>query len=81
MNSGVYGQVWGTLIPGNVGVPVADYEFMAVQNLHCMYQQYRLPWSKGYLVHTGYKPSVVEWILLYMAKLGVPWFPETKASL
>ena len=46
-----------------------------------MYQQYRLPGSKGYLVHTGYIPSVVEWIVAYMSKFGVPWFPETKASL
>ena len=46
-----------------------------------MYQKNRLPGSKGYLVHTGYIPSVVEWIVAYMAKFGVPWFPETKASL
>ena len=46
-----------------------------------MYQQCRLPGSKGYMVHTGNIPSVVEWIVAYMAKFGVPWFPETKASL
>ena len=46
-----------------------------------MCQQNRLPGSKGSLVHTGYIPSVVEWIVAYMAKFGVLWFPETKASL
>ena len=81
MNSGVYGQVWGALVPGNEGVPLVDYDIMAVQTLYCMYQQYRLPGSKGYLVHTGYIPSVVEWLVAYMAKFEVPWFPETKASL
>ena len=54
---------------------------MAVSTLHCTYQQYRLPGSKGYLVQTGCKPSVVEWIVAYICKFGVPWFPETKASL
>ena len=81
MNSGVDGQGWVTLVPGNKSVPLADYDFMAVEALHCMYQQYRLPVSKGYLVHTGYIPSVVEWIGAYMANFGVPWLPETKASL
>ena len=81
MNIGVNGQVWGALVPRNKGVPLADCKFMAVWTLHPMYQQYRLPGSKGYLVHTCYIPSVVEWILAYMAKFGVPWFPETKASL
>ena len=81
MNIGVYDQVWGALVPRNEGVPLADYDFMAVFTLHSMYQQYRLHGSKGYLVHTCYKPSVVEWIMAYMAKFGVPWFPETKASL
>ena len=65
MNSGVYGQGWVTLVPGNEGVPLADYGFMAVETLHCMYQQYRLPGLKGYLVHTGYIPSVVEWSGVY----------------
>ena len=81
MNSDVYGQVWGALVPGNEGVPLADYHFMAVYTLHCMYLQYQLPGKKGYLVHTGYISSVVEWIVAYMAKFGVPWFPETRASL
>ena len=80
MNIGVYGQVWGALIPRNEGVPLAGCDFMAVWTLHPMYQQYRLPGSKGYLVHTCFIPSVVEWILAYMAKFGVPWFPDTKAS-
>ena len=61
-NSGIYGQVWGTLVLRNEGVPLADYHFTAVWTLHCMYKQYRIPRSKGYLVHTGYRPSVVEWI-------------------
>ena len=81
MNIGVYGQVWGALVPRNEGVPLADYDFMAVWTLHPTYQQYRLAGSKGYLVHTCYIPSVVEWILAYMDKFGVPWFPKTKASL
>ena len=46
-----------------------------------MEEQYRLPGSKGYLVHTGYIPSVGEWLVAYTAKFGVHWFPETKASL
>ena len=29
MNIGVYDQVWGTLVPRNEGVPLADYDFMA----------------------------------------------------
>ena len=81
MNIGIYGLVWGALVPRNEGVPVADCEFIAFRILHPMCQQYRLPGSKGYLVHTCYIPSVVEWILAYMARFGVPWFPETKASL
>ena len=81
MNSGVYGQVWGALIPRKEGVPLADYDFMAVYTLHSMYQQYWLPGSKGYLVHTCYIPSVVEWIVAYMAKFGAYWFPEAKTSL
>ena len=81
MNSGVYFQVWGALVPRNESVPLAYCDFMTILTLHCMYQQYRLPGSKGYLVHTGYIPSVVEWIVAYMAKFGVSWFPETKAYL
>ena len=80
-NSGVYGKVLGALVPRNARVPLADYNIMAVYTLHCTYQRYRLPGSKGYLVHTGYIPSGVEWVVAYMAKFGVPWFPETKASL
>ena len=49
MNSGVYGKVWGALVPRNEGVPLADYDFMAVQTLHWSYQQYRRPGSKGYI--------------------------------
>ena len=74
-------QDWDALVPRIEGVPLADYDFMAVWSLHPMYQQYRLPGSTGYLVHTCNIPSAVEWILAYMAKFGVPWFPETKASL
>ena len=81
MNIGIHGLVYGALVPRNEGVPLADYEFIAFRTLHPMYQQYRLPGSKGYLVHTCYIPSVVEWTLVYMASFGVPWFPETKASL
>ena len=60
INSGVYGQVWGALVPRDKRVPLADYDFMAVSTLHCMYQQYRLTGSKGYLGHTGYIPSIAE---------------------
>ena len=81
MNSGVNGKVLGALVPRNEGVPLADYDFTAVWTLHCMYQPFWIPRSKGYLVHTGYTPSVVEWIVAYMTNFGVPWFPETKASL
>ena len=81
MNIGIYGLVYGALVPRNEGVPQADCEFIAFRTLYPMYQQYRLPGSEGYLVHTCYIPSVVEWILAYMASFGVPWFPETKASL
>ena len=81
MNSARYGHIWGALVPRNEGAPLADYDVLAVQTLHSMCQQYRLPGSKGYLVLIGYIPSVVEWLVAYMAKFGVPWFPETKASL
>ena len=47
MNSGVYDQVYGALVPRNEGVPLADYDFMAAYALHCMYQQYRIPRSKS----------------------------------
>ena len=30
MNSGVYGQVWGELVPRNEDVPLVDYDFIAV---------------------------------------------------
>ena len=80
-NSGVCGQVWGILVPRNEGVPLADYDITAIWTLHCMCQQYGIPRSKGSLVRTCYIPSVVEWIMAYMAKFGVLWFPETKASL
>ena len=81
MNSGVYAQVLGALVPRNGGVPLVDYDFMAVWTLHCMYHQYRLPGSKGYLVHTGHIPSVVERIVACISKFGVSWFLETKAAL
>ena len=81
MNIGVYGQVWGSLVPRNEVVPLADCDFMGAWTLHPTYQQYRLPGSTGYLVRTCYITSAVEWILAYMAKFGVPWFPGTKASL
>ena len=81
MNNGVYDQGYGALVPRNEGVPLEDYDFMAAYALHCMYQQYRLHGSKGYLVHTGYIPSVVEWIVAYKTKFWVLWFPETKAYL
>ena len=80
MNSGVYDQGFGALVPRNEGVPPADYDFMAAYALHCMYKQYRLHGSKGYFVHIGYISSGVEWIMVFMAMFEVHWFPETKAS-
>ena len=56
MNIGVYDQVMGALVPRNEGVPLADYDLVAVWTLHPIQ-------------------------LAYMAKFGVPCFPETKASL
>ena len=78
MNIGIYGQDWGVLVPRNEGVPLADYDYMAVWTLHPMYQQYGLPGSKSYLVHTCYIPSVVEWILAYMTLFGVPLVPRNE---
>ena len=77
----LWNDYWRALVPRNKCLPLADCDFLTVWTLHPMYQQYRLPGSKGYLVHTCYIPSIMEWILAYMAKFGMPWFPETKASL
>ena len=30
MNSGIYGQIWGALVPRREGVPLADYELVTV---------------------------------------------------
>ena len=30
MNSGEYDQVWGALVPRDEGVPLEDYDFIAV---------------------------------------------------
>ena len=58
IKSSVYGQVRGALVPTNEGVPVADYDFMAVWSLYCMYQPCWVCGSKGYLVHTAHIPPL-----------------------
>ena len=70
----VYGLVWDAVVPTNKVVPMADYDFMAVWNLYCMYQPYWDCGSKGYLVHATHIPSAMEWKVAYMAKFGVPSF-------
>ena len=45
-----------------------------------MYQPYWVCGSKGYLVHTAHIPPAVEWKIAYMAKFGVPLFPQSRAS-
>ena len=77
----VYGLVWDAFVPTNEGVPMADYNFMVVWSLYCMYQQYWVFGSKGYLVHKAHIPPAVELKVAYMAKFGVPLFPQTTASL
>ena len=77
-----YGLVWDAVVPTNEGVPVADYDLMAVWTLYCMYQPYWVCGSKGYLVHIAHIPfAAVELIEAYMAKFGVPSFQQTRASL
>ena len=39
MNIGVYGQVWGALVPRNEGVPLAEGDFKALWTLHTMYNE------------------------------------------
>ena len=61
--------------------PVADYDFMAVQTLYCMYRPYWICGSKGYLIHKAHISPAVELNVAYMAKFGGPSFPQTRASL
>ena len=75
-----YGLVWDAVVPTNEGVPVAGYDCMAVWTLYCMYQPYWICGSKGYLVHKAHIPPVVELKVAYMAKFGIPSFPQTRAS-
>ena len=77
----VYGLVWDAFVPTNEGVPMADYNFMVVWSLYCMYQQYWVFRSKGYLVHKAHLPPAVELQVACMAKFGVPFFPQMTASL
>ena len=51
MKNRVYGKIWGSLVPTIEGVPVADYDFMAVWTPNCMCQPYWVRGSKGYLLH------------------------------
>ena len=71
----VYGLVWDTVVPATEGFPVADYDFMAVQTLYCMYRPYRICGSKGCLIHKAHIPPAVELKVAYMAKFCVPPFP------
>ena len=77
----VYTQVWGALFPKNEGVPEENYDFIAVWTLYFVYQPYWVCRSKVYLVHKAHIPPAVELKIAYMAKFGVPSFPQTSASL
>ena len=77
----VYGLVWDDVLPTNEGVPVADYDLMAVWTLYCMHQPYWACGSKGYLVHKAHISPAAELKELYMAKFGVPSFPQSRAPL
>ena len=67
----VYGLVWDSVFPTNEGVPVADYDFMAVWTLYCAYQPYGVCRSKVYLVHKAHIPPAVELKIAF----GVTSFP------
>ena len=77
----VYGLVWDDVLPTNEGVPVADYDLMAVRTLYCMHQPYWACGSKGYLVHKAHISPAAELKEAYMAMFGVPSFPQSRASL
>ena len=66
----------GALFPTNEGVPVENYDFIAVWTLYCVYQPYWVCRSKVYLVHKAHIPPAVELKIAYMAKFGVPSFPQ-----
>ena len=53
---------------------MADYDFIVVWSLYCMYQPYWVCGSKGYLVHIAHIPPAVEWKIAYMVKFGCPCF-------
>ena len=55
----VCGHVWGALVPAIEGVPVADYDLMAVWTPNCLYQPYWVRGSKGYLVHITHMPELL----------------------
>ena len=77
----VYGLVWDAVVTTNDGVPVADYDFMEVWTLYCVYQPYWPNGSKGYLVHKAHLPPALEIKVACMAKFGVPSLPQSMASL
>ena len=77
----VYGLVWDAVVPTNESFPVADYDFMPVQTLYCMYRPYWICGCKGYLIHKAHIPPVVELKIAYMAKFGMLSFPQTRVSL
>ena len=79
--NGVYGIVWDAVLATNDDVPVADYDFVAVWTLYCMYKPYWFCESKGYLVHKAHLPPAIESKVAYMAKFVVPSVPQTRASL
>ena len=55
----VYGKVCGALVLTIKGVPVPDFNFMAVWTPNCMYQPYWVRGSKGYLVLIAHIPSIL----------------------
>ena len=77
----VNGLVWDAVVPTNEGVPQADDDLMAAWTLYFMYQPYWVCGSKSYLVHKTHITPAVEWKIAYMAKFGVPSFPQLRASL
>ena len=74
----VYGLIWDAVVATNEDVAVADYDFVAVWTLCCMYKPYWLCGSKGYLVHKAHIPPAMEFKVAYMAKFGVPSVPQTR---
>ena len=77
----VYGLVSDAVVPTNKVVPLADYDFVAVWTLYCMYKPYWFCGSESYLVHRAHIPPAMEFKVAYMAKFGVPSVQQTRTSL